>query len=205
LNVNRSVSSISDPVRRRIVVSARAHFLTQGFRKVSMDELAAELGMSKKTLYVHFPSKAELLNAVIDDKLGQVDRDLASVFGKCRVDFNRTLTEMLACMQGHTAEIQPPFVRDVRREDPALFDRIQKRRAQLIQRYFGRLFEQGQKSGQVRKDLPVNLMIEILLGATQAIANPTRVSELGLTPSACFAAIASVVLQGILTGRKGRV
>jgi len=47
--------------RRRILAGARRHFFANGFRRVTMDDLAAELGMSKKTLYAHFPSKQHLL------------------------------------------------------------------------------------------------------------------------------------------------
>ncbi|MGN6719163.1 MAG: helix-turn-helix domain-containing protein, partial [Candidatus Binatia bacterium] len=48
-------------IAERIVSAARAHFFAHGFRSVTMDDLAAELGMSKKTLYAQFPSKTELL------------------------------------------------------------------------------------------------------------------------------------------------
>ena len=46
------------PESARIVAAARRYFLAHGFRGVTMDDLAAELGMSKKTLYAHFSSKA---------------------------------------------------------------------------------------------------------------------------------------------------
>ncbi|HKA32612.1 MAG TPA: helix-turn-helix domain-containing protein, partial [Candidatus Binatia bacterium] len=45
----------------RIVAAARRHFLAHGFRHVTMDDLAAELGASKKTLYASFPSKEALI------------------------------------------------------------------------------------------------------------------------------------------------
>src|SRR5690349_13753943 len=50
-------------VQQRIVAGARCYFFAHGFRGVTMDDLAAELGMSKKTLYVHFSSKMVLLQA----------------------------------------------------------------------------------------------------------------------------------------------
>ena len=65
--------------RQRIVAGARRHFFAHGFRGVTMDDLAEELGMSKKTLYAHFPSKTALLEAVIGDKLQRVEADLDRV------------------------------------------------------------------------------------------------------------------------------
>src|SRR6188472_3074551 len=57
----------------RIVSEARRHFMAHGFRGVTMDDLAAELGMSKKTLYAHFRSKPELVQAVILAKAAEVE------------------------------------------------------------------------------------------------------------------------------------
>ncbi len=47
-------------------------------------------------------------------------------------------------------------------------------------------------------------MIEILLGATEAIMNPPKMAELGLTPKSGFLTIITVVLEGVLT-EKGRL
>ena len=55
----------ADASRQRIVEAARAHFFSHGFRSVTMDDLADELGISKKTLYAHFRSKIALLEAVL--------------------------------------------------------------------------------------------------------------------------------------------
>ena len=45
----------------RIVAGARKHFFVHGFWSVTMDDLANELAISKKTLYTRFQSKAALL------------------------------------------------------------------------------------------------------------------------------------------------
>ena len=59
--------------------AARAHFFSHGFRSVTMDDLADELGISKKTLYAHFPSKIALLEAVLADKFASVEARLKEV------------------------------------------------------------------------------------------------------------------------------
>ncbi len=190
--------------RQRIVACARAHLVSRGLRGVTMDDLCAELGISKKTLYGHFKSKAELLAAVVEDKISSVERDLAAIFAGRSDDFDKALAELLGCMQRHTDEVGPLFLRDVRRDAPMLFEEIQRRRSRMVQHSFGSLFEQGRRSGQVRKDIPVSVMIEILLGATQAVANPAKMSELGLSLGDCFNAVTSVLFHGIVTERKGK-
>ena len=54
-------------------------FLLSGFSRVLMDDLARELGMSKKTLYSHFASKEELLRAVLVRRTREVERGLEAI------------------------------------------------------------------------------------------------------------------------------
>jgi len=188
---------------QRIVSAARQHFFAHGFRGVTMDDLAGELGMSKKTLYASFPSKADLLRAVLMDKFRTVEVDLERITAGFSKNMLDSLHQLLACLQRHAEEIQPPFVRDIRREAPEMFEFVQSRRRQVIQRYFGKLFDQCRRVGIVRKDISTRLIIEILLGATEAIINPTKLAELDLTPRAGFSTVTAVILEGVLTD-KGR-
>jgi len=186
---------------QRIVRAARRHFLTHGFRNVTMDDLAQELGMSKKTLYLTFTSKTNLVRAVVLEKYRSVQLDLEHIMSERSGDVLDALRQLLACMQRHTEEIQPPFVRDIRREAPELFELVQSLRRDLIQRYFGKLFEEGRRQGIIRKDISTRLMIEILLGATEAIVNPSKLAELGLSVKAGYSTVVNVILEGVLAGK----
>jgi AcrR family transcriptional regulator len=194
----------ADADSQRIVETARAHFFSHGFRSVSMDDLAAELGISKKTLYAHFPSKIALLEAVLADKFADVEAKLEGITREYPHDFPAALHELLTSTQRELDEIKPPFVRDMRQKAPQVFKIVERRRAELIQRFFGKLFIEGQRTGMVRKDLPAKLMIEILLAAVQAIVNPAKVEELDLTPKTGFASVVKVVLEGVITRRGGK-
>jgi TetR/AcrR family transcriptional regulator, cholesterol catabolism regulator len=193
----------ADTARQQIVEAARAHFFSHGFCSVTTDDLAEEVGISKKTLYAHFPSKMALLEAVLDNKFATVEAKLNEIARKYPHDFPAALEELLAGTRHELDEIKPPFVRDMRQKAPHVFKMFERRRANLIEHFFGKLFVEGQRSGMVRKDLPARVMIEILLAAVQAIVNPTKVEELGLTPRTAFAAVVNVILEGVIT-RKGR-
>jgi AcrR family transcriptional regulator len=190
-----------DAARRRLLAAARRRFLGLGFRSVTMDELADELGMSKKTVYQQFPSKAALLEAVVLDKFGELQAELAEIVSESSADFPTCLHRLLECLHRHTDEIKPPFVRDVQREAPALFEIIRSKRRDLIQRSLGEIFSQGCRQGLIRNDIAIPLMIEILLGAVDGIMNPAKVTELDLTPLSAFSAIIRVILEGVLTPR----
>jgi hypothetical protein len=94
-------------------------------------------------------------------------------------------------------------VRDLQREAPELFQMVEGRRREVIRRHFGKVLAQGRREKLIRKDVPLRLIIEVLLGATQAVINPPMMEELGLTPTTGFTAIVTVILQGVIT-EKGR-
>ncbi|MDB6138126.1 MAG: transcriptional regulator [Verrucomicrobiaceae bacterium] len=187
------------PARWKIVAGARRHFLAEGFRNVTMDDLAEELGMSKKTLYAHFASKTDLVKAVMLQKLGQAEADLEAITSRRDMAFADSLHDMLACLQRHGDEIRPPFIRDVRRDAPELFSIVEQSRTAMIHKHFDRMLKAGRKAGMIRKDVPVRLIVEILVGATQAMVNPQKITELGLTPKEAYGIIIQVVLHGVLT------
>lgn len=196
----------STPLRHassaRIISAARRHFFAHGFRGVTMDDVAAELGMSKKTLYARFSSKEEIIQAVLLNKFHDIDTDLSAIMAARAVGVMERLHRLLACLQQHTEELQPPFVRDMRRA-PELFQLVEGRRRALIKRTFGAIFSEGRKAGVLRPDVPAWLVVEILLGATEAIMNPAKMAELKITPQSGLAAILAVVLEGVVTP-KGR-
>lgn len=185
----------------RVMQTARRQFFAHGYRTVSMDDLATELGMSKKTLYAHFPSKEELVKAVLLDKAHEVEMDLAQLSRADGSTVESSLRNLVACLQRHTAEIQPAFVRDIGRDTPELFQLIEHRRQELISRHFGALLEKGRKSGTIRKDIPTPLIIEILLGAVQSLMNPSKLTALGLTVETGYSSIIRVILEGALTNK----
>jgi AcrR family transcriptional regulator len=51
-------------MREKIIHKSSDLFLTLGFKSVTMDDIAKEMGISKKTIYVHFPNKTKLVEAV---------------------------------------------------------------------------------------------------------------------------------------------
>src|SRR6202035_4466567 len=60
------LSSPAKPtMKERILETADRLFYLQGIRAVGVDTIAAKIGISKRTLYNHFPSKDELIRAYL--------------------------------------------------------------------------------------------------------------------------------------------
>lgn len=51
-------------MKENIIQTASELFLNLGFKSVTMDDIASEMGISKKTIYVNFPNKTKLVEAV---------------------------------------------------------------------------------------------------------------------------------------------
>src|SRR5882757_2726823 len=58
-------------MKERILETADRLFYLQGIRAVGVDTIAAEIGISKRTLYNHFPSKDELISAYLARRFRQ--------------------------------------------------------------------------------------------------------------------------------------
>lgn len=63
--LGRPVVMSAEDRRKEIFVVAEKLFGEKGFEHVTMAEIATEVGMSKKTLYVHFSDKRELLKSLV--------------------------------------------------------------------------------------------------------------------------------------------
>ena len=82
----------------QIVNSARELFKKYGIKKASMDEIARDAGVTKKTVYSYFESKADLINYFIKEELNNMKK-IVEKYEKKEQDFfenvNQGLCEML--------------------------------------------------------------------------------------------------------------
>jgi TetR/AcrR family transcriptional regulator len=65
LNSTETIAALSVEKESLIIDAARRRFAVFGLNKVTMDEIAADIGMSKASLYYYFPTKEALFKAVI--------------------------------------------------------------------------------------------------------------------------------------------
>ena len=70
----------------QIIAAARRLFNRYGFKKVSMDEIAREAGVTKKTIYMYFSSKEELLKYFIQEEIINMKSIVEEVENK-KMDF----------------------------------------------------------------------------------------------------------------------
>lgn len=66
-------------VMKNIISPCTEMFLTLGFKSVTMDDIAQKLGVSKKTLYTHYPNKEELIRACVFDFFNYVTDEINGI------------------------------------------------------------------------------------------------------------------------------
>ncbi len=186
-------------LKERILERARERFFQNGFSRVTMEELAHELGISKKTLYVHFSSKDALLRESMLGLTVEVERHLKAVLENNQTPFIGKLQEVLTTIGSRLSKITPRFMDDVRRHAPELWREVSTRRERIIRDHFGRLFRKGVHNRYLRKDIDPQLLMLIHITLIQGIINPETLSQLPFSASQVFETIFRVVFEGVLT------
>lgn len=169
-----------------------------------MDELAAELGMSKKTLYVHFASKEALMAAVIDDLGREIRGSADALLANRRLNFAEKLRGFAEGMVERLTKTNPRLLRDLERFAPELSRRVAEMREKNIPYVFGRFIEEGQLAGMVRTDVRTDFAVAFFLSAMNGLVQPATMERLGLGPRDIAPRAIELFFGGMLTsaGRK---
>ncbi len=141
--------------RERILESATLLFARQGFHKTTVDEIAQLASISKGLVYVHFPSKEDLLEAV----LAQASSEWVQATRAEHRDLSHGVAERIANIHRascHYAQANP-ILRGILAQDPRLL--LPTHRdvgAPVLKRYredLEQLLQVGIERGEVRSDL----------------------------------------------------
>ena len=185
--------------RQRILDKASDQFFMLGYSRVTMDELAGELGMSKKTLYKFFPSKVDLLEAIVRNFIQQVIGEQDRILNDATLDFEKRLSELMKLMVRVFSKVNPLLMRDVQRAAPEVWEIIERTRRHRIDTVFGGLLREGQQKGYVRKDLHLPIVVTAMAATIRATLTPLAMSQLPISLVDAFETLRSVFMGGILT------
>ena len=188
----------------RIVKVAERIFLQSGFSRVSMDDLAKELGMSKKTLYAYFAGKDDLVRAVLEHRTEIMGENLRALV-EAPQPFVEKFRAVAHLLQTKISEVSPAFLEDIRRFSPEGYGIIERFRARAIPLYFGRIIDEGIREGYLEDSVPRELLLRMVVISIQGIIRPDVVAELRLHPSAVLDHILTIIFSGILTAKGRRV
>ena len=149
---------VNDQMVNNIIKTAGDMFFRLGIRSVSIDDICHELGMSKKTFYVYFESKdelvAQLLHANVDYIAGKMEELLQMR------DFRKLVVRFLKHQETEKNDVRrvPQLVYDLKKYYPQQFVQFQVNCFKTQKEYIRRYLEMGQQAGLVRANLNIELV-----------------------------------------------
>lgn len=186
-------------IKERILHKAEEMFLQFGFSKVTMEEIAVELGMSKKTIYRFFPGKEQLLTEMIKGMRCKLEDYLQELWGNNEMTFIEKLKNLMNYIGNQSITLRGPLGHDIQKNFPQLWEEINEtRKTQSLQK-FNLLINEGIEKGVFRKDLDQQIVLLMYMNAIQGILNPEVLSQLPYTANQVFESIIRVFLEGIFT------
>ena len=182
----------------RIIEAATQRFMDTGFNKVTMDEIASDVGMSKKTVYKFFPSKETLLQVVVAIHTRNIERDVREVV-QSEKKIDEKLIALLTIVGKVVRKMSRPFMADVQRFAPALWKEIEVFRREKILSQLLQMFKQAKKEGAFREDVDPDLFFLVVMTTIQGIMNPEVLSQHPFTAETAFRGIFKILYSGVLT------
>lgn len=168
-----------------------------------MDDLARELGISKKTLYFHFRSKDEIVHEVVFELAREVRSKVEQIVSR-DTSFIEKLNAIFLLLFEIFSQFGTEFPKDMARGAPELWEELDAYRTKYVFSKFLELFRQAQEEGLLREDVNIPLLQMILTSLLQNMVTPQMLIRLPYDGPTTVRVILSMLLEGILseTGRQ---
>ncbi len=190
---------IDDVTKSRILEVSREHFFRLGFSKVTMSEIATELGMSKKTLYEYFPSKEELLSEVILAMQNDIRTKIDPLIADTEMNFVKKLKLLLSYGGEFHAQFSNYFMMDLQKNAPQVWKACDDFRMERMRANLEKLVKEGVAKGVFRNDLNEQVLVLMYGGLIQHLVTPQMLAQLPVSMKQLFETIITVLFEGILT------
>lgn len=171
------------------ILDATERLLQRG-EQPSISAVAAEAGVSRPTVYAHFPDRAALLGALVERTVRQAMSAIKAAEpdrGAADDALQRLISSSWQQVAGHD-EIARAAARELSAE--AMREAHESARGVIR-----RLIERGRRDGSFRSDVPVGWLVTASLALTHAAAEAVRMGELDAeaAPQALSLAVADLL------------
>lgn len=183
--------------KERIAELSLRLFLSRGFRSVRMDDIAQQLGVSKRLLYELFGDKEGLLLEAMVSYFENIRREqLASSAGAA--DVIERLFIMLNDVLNRSEQIGR-VMSALKRSYPAVHDRLLNEGAARNREEFRRMLQEGIDGGLFIDNFNIDLAISVLYYTASTVTHHKLILPEGITERKAFMQIISTFFRGIST------
>jgi len=138
----------------KILKTSLELFYKFGIKRVTMDDIAKELGMSKKTIYHHFKEKDDLVNTLCDTEMIKHEQIFDELFNESKNPIHEMML-ISANMRKMMQHINPIFFLDLQKFHPQALNRFQEFKQNCAFKHIERNITKGIEAGFYRKDIDV--------------------------------------------------
>jgi AcrR family transcriptional regulator len=157
-------------MKDQIVHKATELFLNFGFKSVTMDDIAKELGMSKKTIYVHFSNKTALIETVSAQLFCTIQSGIDLISSQT-ADPIEELFKIKDFVNENLNNEQSSPVFQLQKYYPKLFKNLIKRQREIVKKTISDNIKRGIEMGLYRKNLNKEFIWRIYFAGINIIKN----------------------------------
>jgi len=147
---------------KNILAAARELYMKYGIKSITMDDVARELAISKKTLYQYVNDKDDLVGKVIDNEILIRQEEICKCF---RIGYNaiEELFEISIFMNNLMRNENPATQYDLKKYYPQHFQKTEKARRDGVYAYIHLNLKKGISEGLYREDLNKEVIAKLYL------------------------------------------
>lgn len=179
----------------KIIKDSRNLFLKYGYKSVTMDDVARELGVSKKTLYQYVSNKAELIEKTLEYDVFQMGCWVNEV-GTSDINAIDHLLLVSRRVNKNFNEFSPSLIFDLQKYYPELFKLHIEEKKQIVYQNIKTNIQKGIDQGVYRDDLDIDLVAGLYVQKMIAMHN----NELNLMENLTFEKIFEVMFENHIRG-----
>ena len=185
--------------KETIIKGAEVLFARQGTAKVTMDDLADYLKISKKTIYNHFRSKSSLVFHVVSSMIKDIIDSLDAIASDPELDFIDRLKTILEYSFQQVSRrgtlIMDTYVGIHFYDTNSPLEMMRKKIIELADR----LFREGTEKGMIRSDLVREFVPYFYLNVIEGCVRLYREEDIGIRKDELFREALRITFEGILT------
>jgi len=191
-------------IKEKILQKSSEMFHQFGCAKVSMEEIASALGISKKTLYKHFSNKEHLLNEIFSSISQQTENYTTDLFANKDYTYVQKVKLMLEYVSEHVGKFKGPMMGDLQTYYPKIWEKIHLFMKKKAWEKFTMLVDEGITHGIFRNDINKQIVVLMYVFSLQNLLTPEVLAQVPLSADQIYKTLINVIFEGILTdeGRK---
>lgn len=191
-------------IKQKILHTAEEMFQKFGYSKVTMEEIASTLNISKKTLYKHFTNKEHILKEMVHNNKCEVDAFIDELMKDKTTPFIDKLKNFMNFIAKVSKKIEGTMVHDIMKSHPEIWKDIEQFRENRAYKNLSDLIKDGIQNGVFRDDVNTEVVVLAYVSAIHTLINPETLSKLPISADQAFRDILKIMFEGLFTseGRK---